>query len=125
VAELLVKAQNHWMDDLKPAEVTALSDKMKEGYEQRSQKGDVIVVKPDGHNWGKCECLPEFIVVKVPGISLKDAVKYQDALYDGDVLVKKRKHSIDVTSEIGSSLSVVSMDKTVAESKLTVKQVIK
>ena len=60
MAELLIKAEEPW-------KIT----------EEGSRKGDVIVVRPDGWEWGKEECLPRFVVVKVPG-SEKDN-KYLEA----------------------------------------------
>jgi len=74
-AELLVKAKPHYLDSLN-------AEKAKEvyGYEARLQEGDVVVVKPDGWEWGKEECLPNFIVVKVPTITEVEAKKYEESL---------------------------------------------
>jgi len=38
--------------------------------------GDIIVVKPDGHIWGKEEGLPKFVVVKIPGATTEQTQKY-------------------------------------------------
>lgn len=54
MAELLIKAQEPWQ----------ITDK-------GSRKGDVIVVRTDGWQWGNEECLPNFIVVKVDGTEAK------------------------------------------------------
>jgi hypothetical protein len=32
-------------------------------------RGMPVVVQPDGHEWGKCEGPPEYVVVKIPGVS--------------------------------------------------------
>jgi hypothetical protein len=32
-------------------------------------RGMPVVVMEDGHVWGKCECLPEYVVIKVPGVA--------------------------------------------------------
>jgi len=92
-AELLVKAKPHWMDSLKQDEIDKMSDMQKEHYNARSQVGDIIVVRPDGWKWGKEECLPNFIVVKVPGMTIEEAKKYEEQLTemvdkDGKVVTK-------------------------------------
>jgi hypothetical protein len=99
MAELLVKAKPHWMDSLTQEEVSKMSDAAKQNYESRSQIGDVVVVRPDGWQWGKEECLPNFIVVKVPQITFEEAKKYEEALVDNSnpekpILLKHRKHQI-------------------------------
>ena len=33
------------------------------------RRGNPVVVQPDGHVWGDCECLPEYFIVKIPGLS--------------------------------------------------------
>jgi hypothetical protein len=42
------------------------------------KRGDVVVVMPDGHVWGRQEGPPTFCVVKVPGLSVEDARKYTE-----------------------------------------------
>lgn len=37
------------------------------------KRGDVVCVQPDGHEWGRLEGLPRFVVVKVPGVSVDQA----------------------------------------------------
>lgn len=80
MAELLVRAQGHWLDSLTPNEIAALPDWRKKEYTYRSKKGDIIVVRPDGWTWGREECLPRFIVIKIPGLSVEDAKKYEEPL---------------------------------------------
>jgi len=66
---------------LKQDDIDKLSVEKKQSYDARSQKGDIIVVKPDGWKWGKEECPPRFVVIKVPEIKYEDAKKsFQDAL---------------------------------------------
>jgi len=61
-----------------------------------SNYGDIIVVKPDGWKWGKSEQPPQYVVFKLPGISEKDAKKYEESLVDENgEMVKSRKYSID------------------------------
>lgn len=42
-------------------------------------RGDVIVVKPDGHKWGREERPPKFFVVRVPKAPVEDYQEYLDA----------------------------------------------
>lgn len=44
--------------------------------------GDIIIVRPDGHVWGNAECLPEYLVVKVPTVSYKQVVKFEQSLQE-------------------------------------------
>jgi hypothetical protein len=75
MAEFLIYAKSaHWMDD-KP-EIIASCEKT---YAARIKLGDIVVVREDGWAWGSCECLPSFLVVKVPGLAV-DA-KYEQPLY--------------------------------------------
>lgn len=61
-----------------------------------SEYGDIIIVKPDGHTWGSGEVLPEYIVVKVPGITYTEVRHLTACLIDNTddtrpVIVKRRK----------------------------------
>jgi hypothetical protein len=107
MAELLVRAMGHELDKLSSADVEKMDAKTKAQYEARTQKGDVIVVKPDGWQWGKCECLPEYIIVKVAGTEAENKyleeslIEYKfDADWNRDmpVLLRKRKNYIDAKS---------------------------
>lgn len=40
------------------------------------KRGDIVVVMPDGHLWGSKEGLPDFVIVKVPGVDHERARKY-------------------------------------------------
>lgn len=93
--ELLVQAKPNWQDDWDTVKVKSLSVTEKQTYDARAQIGDIIVVRPDGWKWGKEECLPNYIVVKIPDISFEVAQKYEDVLKDeaGNIL-KKRKYRI-------------------------------
>lgn len=44
------------------------------------KRGDVVIVKPDGWKWGKCEGLPRFIVLKVPSMTIESAEQYIESL---------------------------------------------
>lgn len=78
--ELLVRAKPHWMDSLTQKDVDVMSTEQKQSYESRSQIGDVVVVRPDGWLWGNEECLPNFIIVKVPDMPYEEAKKYEESL---------------------------------------------
>jgi hypothetical protein len=69
-AEFLINAQNHWMDALTPTEVNGMDQQALDNYTARGQKGDIVIVKPDGWVWGNSERPPEYIVVKVPTMTL-------------------------------------------------------
>lgn len=40
------------------------------------KRGMPVVVMPDGHQWGKDERLPKFVVIKLPGVSVEKVRKY-------------------------------------------------
>ena len=75
MAEFLVQNKRHWMDEV---------DRSKWDYFQlekhmrRNIKGNPIVVKPNGWRWGKAECPPNYVVIKVPEISLLEAELYTE-----------------------------------------------
>ena len=68
MAQLLIKALEPWNNDNPQAPP------------ERSRLGDIIVVRPDDHVWGREECLPRFIVVQLPGISYDDAKHLEENL---------------------------------------------
>ena len=105
MAELLIRAKKHWMDDFKQDDIDKMSKEQRQSYEARSQIGDIIVVRPDGWVWGKEECLPNFIVVKLPQISYDSVKQYEQTLtkIEGTgetakvILLKRRKFRIPET----------------------------
>lgn len=40
------------------------------------KRGDIVLAKPDGWSWGKCEGPPKFNILKVPGMSIEEAEQY-------------------------------------------------
>lgn len=71
------------------------------------KRGDVVVVMPDGHVWGKEERLPKFFILKVPGLSVAIAnrvieiEKIDTGLFDPDGnriarTVRRRKFTFDL-----------------------------
>lgn len=45
------------------------------------KRGDIVVVMPDNHKWGNAECLPTFVIVKIPGLGVETAKKYVEPAY--------------------------------------------
>lgn len=85
MAELLVVARDFTDDKVLP------------------KKGDILVVRPDGWEWGKCECPPDFVVVKLKGVKEEDVKHYEQSLVDTTnpekpVVVKQQKYSIDIAT---------------------------
>lgn len=79
--ELLCKAQEPWNNE---ADTSNMTIEEKESFDSRSRKGDVIVVRPDGWEWGREECLPRFIVVKITNLSYEDAKHFEESLMVSD-----------------------------------------
>lgn len=97
MAEFLIRAKGHWMDNLSNKEVKALSPSKKASYDARTELGDIVVVKPDGWKWGRAECPPDFIIVKVFGISAESVNHYLYSIYEGEdsgKLLKFRRYKI-------------------------------
>jgi hypothetical protein len=116
-AEFLVRAKSHWMDEWTSQQVNALSDEEKESYDARTQREDIVVVRPDGWNWGIQECLPNFIIIKVPGMSMETASQYQQCLLDGETgkmkKVKKwhvKKKVVDDAIDAEDSIVVLDLE---------------
>ena len=113
MAELLIKNVDAWGD-----------------LSERSRKGDIIVVRPDGWVWGKEECPPRFVVVKLKGVAEKDVKHYEQPLMsepdkDGKTtMLKRRKYAIDTatvdtcSSELGGAKEIT---KAVFDTKLITK----
>ena len=40
------------------------------------KRGMPVVVMPDTHTWGREECLPKFVIIKIPGVSVDRVMKY-------------------------------------------------
>ena len=132
MAELLVRAKPYWMDSLTKKEVDKMSESEKQTYEARSQIGDIICVYPDGTC--KEEPAPNsvYAIVKIPGLSYRDAKdKYEQHLSelikdkDGKItdykVLRYRKYSlpdtdikaIALTTSKVATLTKVSMESSV------------
>jgi len=121
-AELLVHAKPHWMDSFTQTEVDKLSPGDKQSYEARSQIGDIVVVRPDNWVWGKEECLPNFVVVKVPGMNEVEAKQYEQSLMEQKgidehgapimVMLRHRKYALPKTDITAIKTNTVTFSKT-------------
>lgn len=116
MAELLIKAAEPWNNDDPKAPAS------------RTRKGDIIVVKPDGWKWGREECPPRFIVLKVPEVKYEDAKKYEESLIEEkgeeSVVLKTRKYAVDVATVNSCALEAKGQKevaKSVLDSKLITK----
>lgn len=58
--------------------------------------GDIVLAKPDGHEWGRLEGPPTFVVVKVPGVTPEAAEAWAQSWdYEYDVTVLQRNVAQD------------------------------
>ena len=101
MAEFLIQAKSHWMEDMTPQEINALPEKMVKARNARVQIGDIVVVRPDGWIWGNEENLPRYFVIKAPGVPVEDVEHLMyplmdDAIPDGTkhVMLKRKKYQI-------------------------------
>ena len=81
--EILVKAQQFWQRG-KEIPTGTLQDTisyLRDMWHQ-THRGEIIVIKPDGWEWGGKERPPSYIVVKVPGVTVAQAAKYTQGLID-------------------------------------------
>jgi len=94
MAEFLIRAENHWTEALTP-EQRAERGITDEAFNARGEKGDIVVVMPDGHPWGREECLPKFIIIKAPTITIAQTKFLECNLsalnIDNENVMKKRR----------------------------------
>lgn len=95
--EFLVKADNHWMDSLTQIDVDKMIIEEKEAYLSRLQIGDIIVIRPDGWPWGKEESLPRFVIIKVPDMTIQEAMEFEESLVENDKIVRLRKYNVPIS----------------------------
>src|SRR6056297_845706 len=116
MAILLIKNSGHWMDKLTPKEVQARAYKdpgFLDSYNARYRKGDVVEVREDDCKFGKKECLPSFLVIKVPGTKAENmhlmepdtetiSATKKDAETEEKTLLR-RKHKFDIEKEVSTT----------------------
>jgi len=88
MCEILLKAKNNVNPD---PELDKMSYK----------RGHFVAVMPDGHPWGKKECLPDFVILKVPGVSVTAFEKYLESKVDltdsaRPVMLSRRINKLDI-----------------------------
>jgi len=105
MAEFLIKASSaNWMDNTSKWTAKGVTQ---EKYDGRSQKGDIVEVRKDGATYGRLECPPQYVVIKVPEL---DAEKVKSILeqrvYDittvdsREVQTLRRKHAYCVPTTL-------------------------
>ena len=125
-AELLVKAQEPWNNDIDTSKMTK---EELQSFNARSRKGDIIVVKPDGWKWGREECPPRFVVVKLKGVKVEDVKHYEEPIYDekdveNTTLLKVRKYAID-TSTVNDCMAQIGGIKEMQKAEFDTKLITK
>jgi hypothetical protein len=63
----------------------------RDNYEARAVVGDVIVARQLGWTWGREENLPRYVIIRVNGMNIAEARKFEERLED-DVLGPDEKH---------------------------------
>ena len=121
MCELLIQAKGHWMDNFTQGQIDALDDGQKKSRNARIQLGDIVVVRPDGWVWGREECLPNYLVVKLPQLTVEQVEHFTQSLMgEPDAqgnrpTLKKRKYKIPsqwVTPYITAGTSVIEVKLT-------------
>ena len=81
MAEILIRAYNSWMEAVPQATKDKWSVAMWAKYNRRRRKGNPIVIKSNGWKWGKKECLPRYVILRVD-MSMEEAKKYVEKGYE-------------------------------------------
>lgn len=135
MAEFLVLAKHHWMEAIPKGKRDKWPLRKRQGYDSRTRMGDIIAVRPDGHEWGSKERLPIFVVIKIPGMSFEDANMYQqkvvrplETLDDqgvniegAELIVRIREHKLPnsfVENMVSQGLSEVTIDRVSMEAQV-------
>ena len=140
MCEFLIKAKNNWMleaESIGPDDDPILrkdwdAETIKK-MERGGRVGNPIVVKPDGWKWGKRECPPDFVVVKVLDMTVEEGEEYLGAAYDYTAkptqegiypIAYRKKYVFDNTDIDVAKLtnSTITVTKTVFQNKLTERQ---
>lgn len=103
-AEILVMAVDHTHSD---------ATKDRRGSYKR---GMPVVVMPDGHEWSHKEGLPDFVVIKIPGISVDKVMKYLQPEMNGGSIYRRRLWHIS-----WADLPQAAKDKLLADGELIIK----
>lgn len=93
-AEILIRAQNHWMET---ADTTGWSQEQLDMKGRALAKGCPVVIMPDGWVWGSKEGLPDFIIVKLVRadtsnhVTVEQIKQYTEGLSDQNQKKLKRR----------------------------------
>ena len=120
MAEFLVYDKEHWMDSMPQRRFDELlardGDKWLKKYNSRYQKGDIIEVRPDGF-WtdGRRKGFgsEHFALIVVPGLSVRDAEKYTEAVELDGLPVKRRRYAVkmaEVSLDVNSKVTIAARD---------------
>lgn len=121
MAELLVQAKSHWMDNMSQQDIKNLNEDRKKSRDSRIRLGDIVVVKPNGWEWGREERLPNYLVIKVPQLTVEQVEHFTESLFgesdeNGNIpMLKKRKWQIPnnyINSHISAGTSTVTIELT-------------
>lgn len=90
------------MDVWDATKIASLTPEQLQSYNARTQIGDIIIVRGDGWAWGREECLPNFIVVKLPNLTEAEVKHYEQSLIDTadpqkPIMLKVRKYATTPT----------------------------
>lgn len=116
--EALVRATGHYRDNIS---TVGFTQGQLDEWNARTRKGDIIAIYPDGHVWGRLECLPDFVVVKIPTVPYSETIAhYCDTLEEPTTkkLFKRRKFRVPeniVNGWVSAGTSVV----TITSNKVT------
>jgi len=136
MAEILIQAKDHWTENLSPSEINKLEKEhpgFKAKRERRNVKGCPIVVKPDGWKWGKRECLPDYVVIQIPDMTIEEALAYLEPEFDTSVdprifsgypKLKQRKHRfsvLQIDSMVEGGQDRIILSKSVAQSLIGIR----
>ncbi len=91
--EIAIRAKTHWMDTVN---TMGWSQNQLDEKARVTQKGSPILLRPDGFIWGSAEKLPDYIIIKLPGVSKSQVKKYVNRLYGSDsiTVIKERPFKI-------------------------------
>jgi len=84
--ELLVQAKQNWarVADIPEGTTQDTLAWLRDMWSQ-THRGEIVVVKPDGFNWGGMEGPPNFVIINLPGATMEQANKYVLSLVDSSV----------------------------------------
>ena len=119
MAEFLVYNMENHMDRMTPERFRELSYRDKNflaKYNARYQRGDIVEVRPDGF-WtdGRRKGFgsKHFALIIVPGLSIRDAEKYTEAVELDGLITKRRRYAVkmaEVSLDVNSKVTIAARD---------------